>query len=94
MTKICWLFRITGRVQGVGYRVWFEREAAARGLSGWVRNRSDGSVEALVCGVPEALAEIQALARRGPPAALVQAVESAAAQESPPDTGFRCLPTV
>ena len=65
MTKICWLFRITGRVQGVGYRAWFEREATARGLTGWVRNRIDGSVEATACGAPEALAELQALARCG-----------------------------
>jgi len=94
MTKICWLFRITGQVQGVGYRIWFEREAAARDLSGWVRNRTDGSVEAMVYGRPEALAELQALARRGPPAARVQAVDCAAVHEAPPDAGFRCLPTV
>lgn len=94
MTKICWLFRITGRVQGVGYRAWFEREATARGLTGWVRNRNDGSVEATACGAPAALAELQTLARRGPPAARVDAVQCTVVPADPAGTGFRCLPTV
>ena len=93
MTKICWLFRITGRVQGVGYRAWFEREATARGLTGWVRNRIDGCVEATACGAPEALAELQALARRGPPAARVDAVQCTQTPADPAGAGFRCLPT-
>ena len=42
--------RITGRVQGVGFRYWVEREATDRGLDGWVRNRRDGSVEAVFQG--------------------------------------------
>jgi acylphosphatase len=45
--------RITGRVQGVGYRFWATRTAASLGLRGWVRNRTDGGVEALVMGAPE-----------------------------------------
>ena len=48
--------RITGQVQGVGYRLWMTRTAASLGLRGWVRNRTDGSVEALVTGTPEAVA--------------------------------------
>ena len=46
---------IQGRVQGVGYRAWVEYQAAAAGLEGWVRNRRDGSVEALVDGDPGAV---------------------------------------
>jgi acylphosphatase len=45
--------RITGRVQGVGYRLWATRTAARLGLRGWVRNRSDGSVEVLATGIPD-----------------------------------------
>ncbi len=92
MTTICRLFRITGRVQGVGYRAWFEREATRRGLNGWVRNRLDGSVEALVCGAASDVDAIEALARRGPAAARVDAVQGVPAQ-SPRDEGFHCWPT-
>lgn len=53
--------RIHGRVQGVWYRGWTVDEAAARGLDGWVRNRSDGSVEALVAGPPE---DVEAMVQR------------------------------
>jgi acylphosphatase len=66
--------RISGIVQGVGYRAAFEREARALRLSGWVRNRFDGSVEALVAGDAEALARILAWAWQGPPAAQVEQV--------------------
>jgi len=63
---------IKGIVQGVGYRAWFLSQAQALRLRGWVRNRSDGSVEAVVCGAPQAVDEMIALARRGPPAARVR----------------------
>jgi len=63
--------RITGQVQGVGYRAAFLREAEKRGLSGWVRNRLDGSVEAVVDGDASALAQIEAWARQGPAGASV-----------------------
>ena len=66
--------RITGVVQGVGYRAWFGAQAASLGLSGWVRNRFDGSVEAVVSGEPEAIGHITEKARRGPPAAHVSDV--------------------
>lgn len=81
------LARITGRVQGVAYRAWAEREATARGLAGWVRNRSDGSVEALFHGPPAAVDDMLAACRRGPMAARVDAVETAPADEAPPQ-GF------
>jgi acylphosphatase len=66
---------IRGRVQGVGFRYWVEQEARARGLKGWVRNRRDGSVEALFSGPAEVVSEMIALSRRGPPSARVEAVQ-------------------
>lgn len=66
--------RITGLVQGVGYRATFARQARALGLSGWVRNRQDGSVEATVTGDAQALERIVAWAERGPAGARVHSV--------------------
>jgi acylphosphatase len=71
---------IRGRVQGVGYRYWTRRTATARGLEGWVRNRRDGSVEAVFAGPEQAVAEMIALCRRGPAAAHVDSVEEQAAE--------------
>ncbi len=62
---------ITGRVQGVWYRGSMVREAQALGVTGWVRNRRDGSVEAMVSGGAESIAAIIAWARRGPAGAEV-----------------------
>ena len=67
--------RITGRVQGVGYRQWICAEAERLGVSGWVRNRRDGSVEAVVDGPDEAMELLMERARRGPPAARVSGVD-------------------
>jgi acylphosphatase len=66
---------ITGRVQGVGYRAWVEHRAVAHGLEGWVRNRKDGSVEALFAGPAEVVADMVAACRRGPSSARVDAVQ-------------------
>ena len=82
------LLRIRGLVQGVGYRNALLREATRLGLSGWVRNRSDGSVEALAAGPAPALDQLTAWARRGPPAARVGEVSWEAAQP-PVEAGFR-----
>lgn len=66
--------RISGRVQGVGYRATFARQARSLGLSGWVRNRLDGSVEAQVAGHAQALQRIIGWARHGPAGAQVRSV--------------------
>jgi len=65
---------VQGRVQGVGYRWWATQAAARLGLAGWVRNLSDGSVEALAIGEPEAIVEFAAACRQGPAHAAVTAV--------------------
>jgi len=64
-----------GRVQGVGYRAFVEHEALKRGIEGWVRNRRDGSVEAVFAGLPDAVAGMIEVCRRGPFSAHVDAVD-------------------
>jgi acylphosphatase len=84
---------ISGRVQGVGYREWMAQKARALGLSGWVRNRVDGSVEALVAGEIAAVEELLRLCRRGPRMAEVSIIEEDMAD--PPDyPGFHLGPTM
>ena len=84
---------IHGRVQGVGFRDALGREAREHALRGWVRNRTDGTVEALLEGPPEAVDALTHWARRGPPAARVDRVDvSAAAGEAVPE-GFERRPT-
>ena len=65
------MVRIEGRVQGVWYRGWMVDQAIARGLSGWVRNRRDGSVEAVFRGSNSIVGEMVGLCWAGPPAARV-----------------------
>lgn len=69
------LLRIAGRVQGVGFRDALIEQAERLGITGWVRNRADGWVEALAQGSPAALEQLEAWARLGPPAARVERVE-------------------
>jgi len=83
---------ITGRVQGVGYRAWMMDRAAALGLRGWVRNRSDRSVEALAIGDEVQLAALLAAAREGPRAARVTGVATSDAEDDG-TTGFSAKPT-
>ena len=83
---------VTGRVQGVGYRAFVEDEATARGLAGWVRNRRDGSVEAVVSGDTEAVDRMVAACRKGPYAAGVAEVR-VTDYVGPPLTRFTVLPT-
>ena len=66
---------ISGRVQGVGYRDWAKTMGRRLGLTGWVRNRADGSVEALVVGDDTAVGKMIEACRRGPPSARVDAVD-------------------
>jgi acylphosphatase len=91
--------RVTGRVQGVGYRAWVEHQARNHNLEGWVRNRRDGSVEALFAGPEGLVAEMIARARRGPSSARVDDVieEPATADElnlRRPGERFSVLPTL
>lgn len=89
---------INGRVQGVGFRAFVEEEAVRRDLRGWVRNRRDGAVEAVVAGPKETLDALIAALRRGPPAAQVDAVDvqeadSTALEKLLPGEAFSVLPT-
>jgi acylphosphatase len=82
---------VSGRVQGVGFR-WHVREAARRaGVTGWVRNRPDGTVEVQVAGVAHAVDAVLEAVRRGPPAARVEHVkiEPATDAEWPPTFSVR-----
>ena len=83
--------RITGRVQGVGYRYYMVYKAKQFNISGWVRNRMDGSVEAMVQGTPENVEAIIVRARRGPPKSVVADV--VVGEGSGSFTGFEQRPT-
>ena len=86
---------VAGRVQGVGYRDALCDEAAKHGVTGWVRNRRDGSVEAVVQGAPHAVDAVVAWARSGPPAARVAEIrmDQPAAEFERPYAEFECWPT-
>jgi len=71
---------IRGRVQGVWYRAWTEKEARGLGLKGWVRNCFDGSVEALFSGPEKTVRDMIERCRSGPPAARVDAIEEFAGE--------------
>ena len=85
--------RIEGRVQGVGYRDWMVREASRLGLHGWVRNRRDGSVEAVAAGDEASVRALVSACRRGPLLARVDRITESFA-ELPTEPGFRRLPSV
>jgi acylphosphatase len=90
---------IRGRVQGVGYRAWVEYTALDRGLEGWVRNRRDGSVEAVFAGPPEAVDAMVAACRHGPPGARVDVMDEleaspAALAPRRPGERFSVLPSL
>ena len=82
---------IFGRVQGVGFRFAMQRKARELDVTGWVRNRLDSSVEAVVQGKPEAVEAMIAWARRGPRSAVVSAVD--VTDSSGEYTDFVTLPT-
>ena len=83
---------IIGRVQGVGFRAWVEDGARARGLFGWVRNRRDGSVEAVFSGEAGGVAEMIAACEEGPRSASIFHVDLVD-YEGPPLARFTVLPT-
>ena len=90
---------VHGRVQGVGFRDWTKRSARRHGIEGWVRNRTDGGVEALFAGSPGAVAAMIEACRNGPPGAAVTSIEE---QDAAPsnlalrraEEGFSVLGTV
>ncbi len=70
----CRFVVISGRVQGVGYRHWMRAQATELKVCGWVRNNSNGQVEAYLCGKEEVLAQLIARCEKGPMAAMVEEV--------------------
>lgn len=78
---------IGGRVQGVGYRDWMVRKARELGVDGWVRNRPDGTVEALIAGEAASVEELARLCRRGPRLAEVSSIDEDLAA-LPAEPGF------
>jgi acylphosphatase len=94
----CVHLTISGRVQGVGYRAWLHREATARGIAGWARNRLHGDVEAVLAGAPEAVKALCDVCFSGPPAArvdriLIDEADPAALEAMGAATAFVVLPT-
>ena len=85
--------RITGSVQGVGYRLWASEEAKRRNLSGWVRNRSDGSVELLISGPDRAVQDMLGACTQGPESAVVTNIDIHNEKDAPPD-GFARKPSL
>lgn len=90
---------VKGRVQGVGFRAYVEREATGRGLKGWVRNCRDGTVEALIAGDVTAVGDMIAACRRGPLGSRVDALfdtpgNVADLKERRPGQAFSVLPTI
>jgi acylphosphatase len=79
--------RVTGRVQGVSFRAWTRDAANRRGLKGWVRNEPDGAVTAVMAGPAESVDDMARALEDGPPAAVVDSVETAPA-DWPAADGF------
>lgn len=83
---------LSGRVQGVGFRAWAERRARELGLSGWIRNRRDGTVEAVFAGRTARVDEMVGSCRRGPTHARVEVLERYD-EATPPPPGFQIRPS-
>ena len=90
---IAWRVTIRGRVQGVGYRDAMVDAADAFGVCGWVRNRGDGAVEALLQGEDAAVERLLAWCRRGPPAARVIEITTLDVAPDPAIVAFQRRPT-
>lgn len=82
---------LSGRVQGVGYRAWTERHARSLGLTGWVRNLHDGTVEAVFHGPADKVDDMISRCRKGPDRARVEVLERHDESEAP-DAGFYIRP--
>jgi acylphosphatase len=90
MNEKCVHVAISGRVQGVGFRAWMARRASQLALRGWVRNRPDGRVEAVLQGPSDMVDRMIGLCREGPRHSVVADVEiSSAANENWPDFSVR-----
>ena len=90
---------VRGKVQGVGYRAWLAGEAMASDLAGWVRNRKDGAVEAVLSGPEAVVAALIAKCRKGPVMARVTSVDNEPADDNSLNSctrgeAFSVLPTV
>lgn len=98
MTRVCSHVVVRGRVQGVYFRAFIEEEALKLGVEGWVRNRRDGSVEALFVGSAEKVEAMLTISRRGSPASRVDAIDERPATSAELDLRragemFSVLPT-
>jgi acylphosphatase len=91
--EVCRHLSISGHVQGVGYRWSMSHEARRLGVQGWVRNRRDGSVEALACGKEEAVLRLILWARRGPTGARVDDVKVEVGEQAGCPYPFEQRPT-
>lgn len=92
MREIAVSVRVTGRVQGVAYRAWCRGAALDRGLRGWVRNRGDGSVEAMLAGPEDSVADMLTAMGEGPGAARVTDVWSDPVSPDTVPEGFAIRP--
>ena len=92
MNTIAKHLMIRGRVQGVGFRQYMAYKARQFQITGWVRNRADGSVEAVIAGTPDAVDAMLERAKRGPPGATVAGVDVADSRET--FDRFETLPTL
>jgi len=88
---LCLLLRIRGRVQGVGFRYYTQAQAESLGITGWVRNMPDGSVETCICGNAQQLAAMQAWLAHGPASARVDHVDVCPAPEQTPPPRFTII---
>lgn len=84
---------VSGRVQGVGYRAWVQHQAELLSLQGWVRNRRDGSVEAVFSGPRSAVETMVEACRNGPRTAAVERVDVVTEDLPEPASGFTVQPT-
>ena len=86
--NVCRRFRVSGLVQGVGFRYYTQKQAIRLGLLGWVRNLASGEVELVACGTAAQLDELNAWLRKGPTIASVHRVEMETIDETEVFTGF------